>query len=201
MIKNDELVKMRERAERSGEAEDVWKYVEELEARLSSPHSAMLHDPGDSERTEQTAAAHQEGTKVLNGQLDLDGGVGFVTGPVQIVVMPEATYAIEVRGQASATAHGFQGFRSSRGELLRHLEAIGLPVFVAFRDGGVWETAWLSELGPARALRKSADRDEARYGWYAGEKPERGEPLFERKDYLSIPLVHEPRLPPQEGLV
>lgn len=201
MIKNDELRELRETAQRTGEAHDLWKYAEALEARLETPHSALLYDPGDSEATEQTAAAQELGRTVLDGQYALDGGVGFVSGPVQIVAMPEATYVLEVRGQASATAHGYQGFRSSRGELLRRLEDMGLPVYVAFKDGGTWETAWLSELGPSKALRKSADRDEARFGWYAGEKPERGRPLFERKDYLAIPLVHDPKPLPQEGLV
>lgn len=198
MLKNDEMKKMRERAERSGESEDVWKYVEELEARLASPHSAFLYDPGDAERTEQTAPAHDEARKVLDVQHDLGA---IVSGPVQIVSLPEATYILEVRGQASATAHGSQGFRPARGELLRKCEEMGLPVFVAFRDGGTWETAWLSELPPAQPLRLSGDREEQRYGWYAGDKPTRGEPLFSRGPHLGIPLVHDPKPPAQPGLV
>lgn len=195
MIKNDELLRFRERAERTGEASDLWSYVEALETRLASPHSALLHDPGDSERTEQTHLAHREAERAIDG-------AAVVSGPVQIVVMQDVTYVLEVRGQASATAHGYQGFRPSRGELLQAVQAAGLPVFLAFRDGGTWETQWLESLPSAKPLRRSeGDREDARYGWYVGEKPERGEPLFERKDYLSIPLVHDAKPPAQAGLV
>jgi hypothetical protein len=195
MIKNDELRRLRAQAERSGESNDVWAYVEKIEERLASPHSAFLHDPGDAERTEQTDAAHREAEKVVDGS-------ALVSGPVQVVVMNDVTYVLEVRGQASATAHGYQGFRPARGELLQAVRSAGLPVFLAFRDGGTWETQWLESLPPAKPLRIAAgDREGERYGWYAGEKPERGEPLFDRKDYLSIPLVHDPKPPAQAGLV
>lgn len=194
MIKNDELVKLRERAERSGEAGDLWEYVERLEERLDSPHSALLHDPADTERTMQTAAAHEEGRDAIDER-------AMLSGPVQIVVTPNATYALELRGQASATAHGCQGFRSTRGELLYALQSAGLPVYIAFKDGGVWQTAWMEELPPAKSLRKSSDRDDARAGWYVGEKPEHGEPLFERRDRLELPRLHEPAPAPQAGLV
>lgn len=195
MIKNDELKRLRAEAERTGDSHDLWKLIEALEGRLDSPHSALLHDPYDAERTIQTAAAHAEAREDI--ERIHPGGVG----PVQIVHTMDGPYVAEIRGQASATAHGFQGFSITRGELLRSIEEAGVPVLLAFKDGGVWQTAWLSELPPPQALKRSTSREDARSGWYAGEKPERGEPLFKRSEHLELPIRIEPRPRAQEELV
>jgi hypothetical protein len=167
--------------------------TEELKPRVAPVHSAFLYDPHDREHTSLTAAAHE----VAQGELEERP----VQGPVQILQGPDGAFAVEIRGQASGAAHGKQGFRPSRGELLLALEAGGIPVFLAFYDNGWWKTAWLGDLPPSESIAGSTDREEARRGWYAGDKPERGEPLFKKTRELVIPTRIERKPRAQEGLV
>lgn len=185
MIRGKEAEQLRSRAERSGEAKDWADYAEYLE-RAGTGLSPMLIDPQDAEQTVHTSTAHDLAAEALRTMTaDYDG---WRVGGVQIVDTDTGAYALEVRGQLSAVAHGFQGFRPDRGTLLLTLwEQHRIPVFLAFLDGQIWETAWLHHLPMPSRLKLADDRNDARVGWYAGAGSEKRERLFDRSEVLTLP--------------
>lgn len=189
MLKRGELKELKERAEAGG-GEAAWmEYARALERREPLEHAALLWDPtGSNERTEDTAAAHEEARLALTE-------AGADTAPVQLVHFPATglIYVLEARGQRSATAHGYQGFESRRAALLAAADAAGVPLLAAFRDGGAWKSGWLAELGPARAI--SREPNNKRYGWPAGERGP-----FRPSGSMPVPATYEPRRTEQPRL-
>lgn len=184
MIKNDDLLELKKRAEQSGEASDWAAYAEKLEDRIETPHGALLFEDGQSEVTRESVPAHREAIEVLTG------GDRFISIPVQLVMdrATEFVYAVEVRGQSSVTAHGKQGLRPLRGAVLERLNETGVPVFFAIKDGRKWRLAWMSELGPSKAIslgESGAKEETARAGWPVSE--------FRTEEDLILPSTYEPR--------
>lgn len=204
MIKRDELNELLKMAEEAQTPEDkalAWReYAEALEERLEVPCSAVMMDRHDTEHTEDTARAYVQ-TDIALQRAPVE------SGPVQLVWSPadDLIYALEVRGQRSATAQGRQGLRASRGAMLEALNQAGVPVRLAFLDGNVWETAWLAELPPAELLSggDAGDKDATeRLGWYVGNGTEKRPPTeFQRGEELTLPTAYAPRERSQGSLV
>lgn len=173
------------------EAAAAWKrYAEGLERLLDGPvHSALLYDPHDREMTEDSAGAQREAKEQL-ARLE-----PATTVPIQLLWRPGADFlcALEVRGQRSATAHGKQGLNPVRGAVLEELNN-SVPVFLAFKDGSNWQTAWWSELPAATAISHgdSGDRGSKRFGWRVSE--------FEKRPGLELPRAYTAREPAQSRL-
>lgn len=86
-------------------------------------------------------------------------------------------YVTEVRGQASATAHGHQGANPERIAWLRQLRAEeGLPVRIIFVDQRNeiqqeqhWQEVWLDRIEPEVRNIQMADKTRKRQGWKVRE--------------------------------
>jgi hypothetical protein len=189
VIADERLKDLLDRAERDGSAEAWRSYAEALEDRISAPHSAFLYDPNDTERTNQTVAAYVAGIDTMENSPAV-----LETGPVQVVHSAGSMYVLELHGQASATAHGKQGLRPERLALLHYIEEAGLPVLLAFRDGGTWQWGWLSELGQAQPITYGEAGAEAskRYGWPVS--------AFRREPPVPLPEEVDAREPAQGEL-
>lgn len=192
MLKHDQLRDLKAQAE-TGDDPLVWQqYARALEEKLRTPHSTMLWEPNETEMTEDSATAHADAITTI-----IEGDQPLTAAPVEIIHDQAAdfTYAIEVRGQRSATAHGKQGLRPARAIVLDALDRSGLPVLLAFRDGAVWQTAWWAELPEPSSISRGDDGAKertARIGWPVKE--------FRRASELLLPTEYKPREPAQGKL-
>lgn len=138
---------------------------------LAPQASVFLYDPGDTEVTQLTGLAHRAARAQVDSQVIAHPNVGAY--PVQLMNLADGSLiAWEVHGQSSATGHGKQGLRPQRVELLRMLEAQGIPVLLTFVEGrNSWRQAWLHDLPAARpiSLGQDGDPNSKRYGWPAHE--------------------------------
>jgi hypothetical protein len=153
---------------------------------MKGPWSYLTWDASDDERTEQTEGAHNDAATALHAE------EGVLTGPVQIVI-DEASgllYALEIRGQSSATGHGKTGSHPRRLALLARLQEVGVPVRLAYKDGSQWREAWMEELGPAKSI--SDDPVRKRFGWWVRD--------MKKVARLTVPRRYQPEAPAQPRL-
>lgn len=167
----------------------------------TAAHSYLLYDPTDTERTRLTEIAHEAARHAIEGN-------GIRTAALQWAFTKETheLYILEVHGQSSATSHGWQGLRPGRLSALRELNARGIPVLLIFCEGArTFKVAWMHDCGQAKviAVGDPANREKtARYGWYAGQDPQKGEVVFEvHREFPVIDRVSKPKARLQEQLV